>query len=101
LSAWLVVDSDRYYAARAQNIHSGAATKATRGPEAVDHIDASAHVIHSLCCPAGGRAASPRERAIPRANVYRFPAAASGGGLAGDDMHVVDDNGASQVEQVC
>jgi len=31
----------------------------------------------SRCCPADRRSASPHERAIPRANVYRFPAAAS------------------------
>ena len=37
----------------------------------------SASVIHGRCCPAGGRPASPRERAIPRANVDRFQATPS------------------------
>src|SRR5262249_17902215 len=37
----------------------------------------SACVIHSLCCPVGGRPAAPRGRAIPRANVDRLQATPS------------------------
>src|SRR5262249_6762263 len=41
------------------------------------HSCGSACVIHSLCCPVGGRPAAPRERAIPRANVDRLQATPS------------------------
>ena len=37
----------------------------------------SARVIHSLCCPVGGRPASPRERAKLRANACRHQATPS------------------------
>ena len=46
----------------AQNTRSGPVTTATLATQVADHIGGSACVIHSLCCPVGGR---PARRLFP------------------------------------